>query len=56
MIEKLKKRDEGSVVPQGVSYSETDPAFYIYFRRGDVIVSRRIGKLDIDWPLEKIND
>lgn len=55
MIRELEKRDECSIIPQGLSYSETDLAFYIYFRRGDVITSRRIGKPDIDWPLEKTN-
>ena len=54
MIKSVKKREECSIVPQGISYSETDLAFYIYFRRGDVITSRRIGKPDIDWPLSEI--
>lgn len=52
MIEPVQKRDEGEEVPQGVSYSETDLAFYIYFRQGDVIHSRRVGKPDVEWRLD----
>ena len=51
MIKPVLKREEASDIPYGISYTETDLAFYIYFRRADVITSRRIGKIDIDWPL-----
>ena len=52
MAQEMQKREEATKIPQGVSYTETCIAFYIYFRQGDVIHSHRIAKEDIEWQTE----
>lgn len=47
------KRAEGELIPEGVSYSESTIAYYLYIRNGDIIFTVRVCKPDLHWSNPK---